>query len=213
MRDAQPPALLQAWQQQGHHIPGNFWGQVSNLRTSAQSPAAGTVLARPPSRFSGISSSRGFQMYNVPVWQQLNSIQPDHVIYAIMGVNIAVFGLWQMFPRSEIMFKNFVCSRYHLGRGYVHTMLTSSISQQTLGHLFSNMFTFYFFGTSLLHAIGTVRVRICLPITAPSCSASHLLISHLLLLLHRCIASLSSAHYSCDDVIDEAQVARNLDMT
>lgn len=43
--------------------------------------------------------------------------------------------------------------------GYYHTLLTSAVSHYSMGHIFSNMFTFYFFGSNLCQVIGSVRVR------------------------------------------------------
>ena len=125
---------------------------------AARLPSVSALFARPPFGFSS-GVSRGFKMQNLSMWQRLNSLQPDHVVYAIIGLNIAIFGLWQTAPCRGFMYTHFTTSFTHLKMGYLHTLLTSSVSQQTVGHLFSNMFTFYFFGTSLLSVIGTVRVR------------------------------------------------------
>ena len=43
--------------------------------------------------------------------------------------------------------------------GYYHTLLTSAVSHYSMGHIFSNMFTFYFFGSNLCQIIGGARVR------------------------------------------------------
>jgi Rhomboid family len=87
------------------------------------------------------------------------SWQPEQVIYAIMGANVVVFAMWQVGCFQKVMWSHFCTSFMHLRLGYIHTLLTSSISQQSMPHLFTNMFTFYFFGTSLIQVIGTVRVR------------------------------------------------------
>ena len=68
------------------------------------------------------------------------------------------------FPSQEVV-STHACARCaasygHVSHGYFHTLLTSAFSHHSMGHIFSNMFTFYFFGSSLAQIIGSARVRI-----------------------------------------------------
>ena len=54
-----------------------------------------------------------------------------------------------------------VVSEGALRQGRLHTLVTSCFSHQSGGHLFANMFTFYFFGRSLANIVGGQKVWIC----------------------------------------------------
>ena len=88
----------------------------------------------------------------------MGPMRGETIVYGIMGANLATFAAWQVGCMQNFMHSHFCVSYTHLRMGYVHTLLTSSISQQTMPHLFTNMFTFYFFGTSLVNYLGPYRV-------------------------------------------------------
>ena len=54
-----------------------------------------------------------------------------------------------------------VVSEGALRQGRLHTLVTSCFSHQSGGHLFANMFTFYFFGRSLANIVGGQKVWTC----------------------------------------------------
>lgn len=160
-QDAKAPTVLRKWQQQLQPASDSVWHQVAKMRTRTRPSAAKTRQAKLPYGYVSGSTTLGFEVRQGSAWRPQQSMQPDRVIAAIMAVNLAVFELWQLFPRSDFLNHHFICSSDHLRKGYVHTLLTSSFSHQWLSHLFSSMLFFYSFGTSLAHAIGTVRVRFC----------------------------------------------------
>ena len=53
-----------------------------------------------------------------------------------------------------------VVSENALRQGRYHTLITSCFSHQAGGHLFSNMFTLYFFGQNLANVVGGTRVSL-----------------------------------------------------
>ncbi|GAV53259.1 hypothetical protein ZYGR_0AI05430 [Zygosaccharomyces rouxii] len=77
---------------------------------------------------------------------------PSHMVYGILGLNLAVFGLWQ-FPRYwrflqryMLLEKNYVYSKWSL--------VGSAFSHQEFWHLGMNMLALWSFGTSLSYMIG-----------------------------------------------------------
>jgi hypothetical protein len=106
--------------------------------------------------FQSSSRLQHFQMQNVG---SLDLMPPEYIVYGILGLNLGVFALWQVEGLKTLMRLHFSTSYNHLRLGYLHTLLTSGVSHQNLSHLFSNMFTFYFFGTSLAYSLGGTKVR------------------------------------------------------
>jgi membrane associated rhomboid family serine protease len=84
---------------------------------------------------------------------------PEYLVYGILGVNILVYRAWQDPSMSDFLNTHFVSSMAHLQHGFVHTLLTNSVSHQEVNHLIPNMLVFYFFGKSLVHVLGSVKVR------------------------------------------------------
>eukprot|EP00892_Ulva_mutabilis_P003813 jgi/Ulvmu1/1803/UM119_0021.1 len=109
-----------------------FWGSTGGQR----------------GRASSISWSR----------RSFSSMPPDTVVYSIMLVNFGVFMTWQGDSLKRFMSTHFTTSYSHIKAGYLHTLLTHAVSHAQPMHLFSNMFTFYFFGSSLGGIIGSGRL-------------------------------------------------------
>lgn len=160
----------------------SWWSDAAAARRTLSGWRRALVLAKPrPDPANGASSplalARAF--FRAPPnfftersgigmpSMRLSSWQPETVVYAIMGVNFVVFGMWQIRCMQGIMNAHFVTSYQHMRHGYLHTLLTTSVSQQGLSHLFTNMFTFYFFGTNLVQVLGSIRVRTFTPSTHP----------------------------------------------
>ena len=64
--------------------------------------------------------------------------------------------MWQT-QDSNWMKRNFAISWPNINRGRYWTLITSSFSHQEIFHLFSNMFTLYFLGSTVLQLIGPVQ--------------------------------------------------------
>jgi hypothetical protein len=107
-------------------------------------------------------SSGAHQQQHLP--GGLGGMPPEYLVFGIVGINALVYMGWQNPNLWGFLNTHFVSSMTHLRRGYLHTLLTSSASHQNFGHLFSNMFTLYFFGQSLVHVLGPVRVRASAPL-------------------------------------------------
>lgn len=77
---------------------------------------------------------------------------PTHLPYAIIGINLAVFGLWQtprfwgLLQRYALLQKDHIYSKWSL--------LGSAFSHQEFWHLGMNMICLYSFGTSLAMMLG-----------------------------------------------------------
>lgn len=80
---------------------------------------------------------------------------PSHLVYGILGLNLAVFGLWQI-PRN---YK--ILSRYALLEKDVlyskWSIIGSAFSHQEFWHLGMNMLALYSFGTSVATMIGSAN--------------------------------------------------------
>ncbi|KAK8957463.1 hypothetical protein KSP39_PZI000559 [Platanthera zijinensis] len=77
----------------------------------------------------------------------------DEAVLGLVGVNIAVYFLWQ-FVDLSFMSRHFVISLENVKSGNLHTMLTSAFSHSELDHLVINMIGLYFFGTSISRLFG-----------------------------------------------------------
>lgn len=102
---------------------------------------------------------------NSSVFDFLDRIPTNTVFWGIIGINGAVFLLWQAAsgrarlekdPSALVwMYQNFTNSITNLRNGRFWTIITSTFSHQDVGHIFFNMFTFYFMGRHLLNSIGS----------------------------------------------------------
>eukprot|EP01127_Copromyxa_protea_P013081 TRINITY_DN3479_c0_g1_i1.p1 TRINITY_DN3479_c0_g1~~TRINITY_DN3479_c0_g1_i1.p1 ORF type:complete len:286 (-),score=26.15 TRINITY_DN3479_c0_g1_i1:56-913(-) len=84
-----------------------------------------------------------------------------NVLYIIIGLNVIVFLLWQVFGSQKegaiIMRDNFISSINHIKRHRYWTILTSTFSHQSPSHLIFNMMGLYFLGQNLYYTIGATR--------------------------------------------------------
>lgn len=82
----------------------------------------------------------------------------DNIIFIIIAINSLIYLYWQQMSsikRLKWMQNHFMISSYGLFyQGYIHTLLTSTFSHNSLSHLVMNMFTLYFFGSQALLALG-----------------------------------------------------------
>lgn len=130
-----------------HHTA---WGRQWSLHSKG-TPGAHVHFwtGGPAARRWSISSTR----------RSVSTMPPENIVYSIMFVNFGVFMAWQQPSLRQFMAHHFITSYSHLRAGYVHTLLTHAVSHKDTMHIFSNMFTFYFFGSSLGGVIGSARVR------------------------------------------------------
>ncbi|KAI7875195.1 rhomboid-domain-containing protein [Lichtheimia hyalospora FSU 10163] len=130
------------------------------------------VLIRPHyyNQPSKSSLSKALQQQRNPIRQfqrRLDNANPNTVLYALLGVNGAVFLAWQYAINSyktfgdgrwlNFMAANFMNSTEAFKHGRFHTLLTSAISHRDLGHLGLNMLVLYSMGQAAIEALGASR--------------------------------------------------------
>lgn len=97
----------------------------------------------------------------------INNMDPNKVLWTVIGTNVGVYFLWQFAINSykqfgdeswlDFMVKNFMSSPAHLEHGRIHTLLTSAFSHKTLDHLGLNMLVLYSIGQGVIEAVGASR--------------------------------------------------------
>ncbi|GMM31945.1 rhomboid protease [Martiniozyma asiatica (nom. inval.)] len=82
----------------------------------------------------------------------------DQLLYTIIGLNLVVFGLWQVRFRNaklyQILEKYFILDRSALTRQTNWSMLGSTFSHQEPLHIFFNMLCLYSFSGSMISVMG-----------------------------------------------------------
>ncbi|KAI8074408.1 hypothetical protein BC940DRAFT_324391 [Gongronella butleri] len=89
------------------------------------------------------------------------------VLWAVIGVNVGVYGLWQYGINNykqfgdagclQFMLRHFMNSPDAWENGRWHTLLSSAFSHKDLDHLGLNMLVLYSIGQGVLQAIGNTR--------------------------------------------------------
>lgn len=102
--------------------------------------------------------------------RKLNSIDPNKVLWSVIGTNVGVFLMWQYAINSykqfgdshwlNIMGKHFISSPEAVSNGRYHTLLTSAFSHKSLEHIGLNMLVLYSIGQGVIAAIGASRFLI-----------------------------------------------------
>ncbi|KAF0685156.1 Aste57867_22927 [Aphanomyces stellatus] len=92
--------------------------------------------------------------------RRLESVNPDHVVFGLIGVNGLVWFMWQSadtYQRKKFMMENFMTSPMHLLSGRVHTLVTAAFSHMSPTHLGVNMLGLMFFGREVCAVLGPKR--------------------------------------------------------
>jgi membrane associated rhomboid family serine protease len=90
------------------------------------------------------------------------TLQPETVVWGIIGGNILVYGVWVWASdsrrRVSWMVDNFTVSAAGLLQEYrLHTLFTAMFSHKDFGHLLMNVVTLYFFGMEAAVILGARR--------------------------------------------------------
>lgn len=87
------------------------------------------------------------------------SANPDRTLFGLIGLNIAVFVLWQSVPPDALpaLADHLTVSWDTLRAGRVWTLLTSAISHHDATHLLFNMIALWVFGQPVLRVLGERR--------------------------------------------------------
>eukprot|EP00696_Hemimastix_kukwesjijk_P002679 gnl/Hemi2/13292_TR4560_c0_g1_i1.p1 gnl/Hemi2/13292_TR4560_c0_g1~~gnl/Hemi2/13292_TR4560_c0_g1_i1.p1 ORF type:complete len:328 (-),score=51.16 gnl/Hemi2/13292_TR4560_c0_g1_i1:99-1082(-) len=142
----------------------------SSLRFPASTSLPLSPLSSPSSPFSffrlGFASSpnnRQLQKYINNAQNELRrvmprfyyEIQPEYrIIGWIIFANLVVFAMWQSMQDQGFMYRHFTASERNLRSGRIWTLITSAFSHRDARHLIFNMITLFFFGRSLIIALG-----------------------------------------------------------
>ncbi|XP_057868785.1 RHOMBOID-like protein 12, mitochondrial isoform X1 [Cryptomeria japonica] len=124
-----------------HVFRGTFLQQVSAFSNIRRFIAERIVNIKRSSVFRRYSGGSSFS-------------SSEGVIYSIVAGNVVVFLLWNSADR-RFMYKNFQISVDNFLNGRVHTLITHAFSHKDFYHLFSNMFGFYFFGSTIARTFGS----------------------------------------------------------
>lgn len=99
--------------------------------------------------------------------RKINNLDPNKVLWTVIGTNVGVFLLWQFAISTykqfrddswlEFMVKNFMSSEDNMDHGRIHTLLTSCFSHKSIEHLGLNMLVLYSMGQGVIEAIGASR--------------------------------------------------------
>ncbi|KAI9151102.1 hypothetical protein H9P43_009717 [Blastocladiella emersonii ATCC 22665] len=112
-----------------------------------------------------LPARRGYRVYNPQRFARRSIIDeyPDAPVYAILGINGAVFALWQYAREDLRQFRNpgwmrFMDSHFLLNWANATarpwTVVTSNFSHADFGHLLVNMFVLHSFGTTVCQTLG-----------------------------------------------------------
>ncbi|KAK9818662.1 hypothetical protein WJX74_010654 [Apatococcus lobatus] len=107
------------------------------------------TTAFPPSFWR--ANSRSYYSYGNYGYQRPSS--PQNAIYGLIAANVAGFLYWRVDPR--FMARHATVSYSSLADGRIWTLVTAAFSHQDGWHLAANMFTFYFFASTIPHLYGS----------------------------------------------------------
>ncbi len=130
--------------------------------------------------------STGFDNDDSGVRQRENPMDRRSIaVPVIIAINVVVFLAWQaarVDPSLEqVMAANFLVSTTHLLHGYWWTLITSAFSHIEFWHIALNMFVLWSFGT-ILEKLWGIRVFVVFyMVAAVVASASHCLVSSLVM--------------------------------
>lgn len=132
-------------------------------RISWARPALG--LRRYASFYGGGGSKRGQD----PVGDMLsrfNQLDPMHLVFGLIGLNVAIFAGWQYASSSYQRFgdpsaflamgRHFTASLVNLKEGRVWSLITSCFSHSTTSHILMNMLSLYFCAPVVIGVVGNV---------------------------------------------------------
>ncbi|GAB1518805.1 hypothetical protein RhiTH_001870 [Rhizoctonia solani] len=118
-------------------------------------------VVRPPRSPFGGGDGNGFLGQ---LKRRIDRMNPDHIFYAILGVNGLVFLMWgwaqenlQKFRDPEplrFMFKHFTTSWNNVLEGRIWTLLTACFSHEMTGHLLVNGMSFWFMAPPVMQILG-----------------------------------------------------------
>ena len=103
------------------------------------------------------------------------------VVFVVLAINVAVFGMWLWFGQSPFMTENFLVSYDALAAGRWWTLIASEFSHILFLHFFLNMYVLTTFGQIVELIVGWWRFLVFYLIAAVAASVAHAGVSAFLL--------------------------------
>lgn len=127
----------------------NRFQQYQQQRSGGNSLGSMNILGL--SLMAGIYFGSPYLFEHVPPFTYFKT-HPKNLVYALLGINVAVFGLWQL-PKCWRFLQKYML----LQKDYVTSKISiigSAFSHQEFWHLGMNMLALWSFGTSLATMLG-----------------------------------------------------------
>ncbi|KAK4056640.1 hypothetical protein OIO90_002192 [Microbotryomycetes sp. JL221] len=115
---------------------------------------------------SGSTGRSGGNRRRGRVFESINRLSPNLILYTIMGLNVIVFLLWSYAKSVYVQFRDsswlrfmtnhFTCSMRNLEQGRIWTLLTSCFSHAETSHIFVNLLSLYFVAQPVMMVLGNV---------------------------------------------------------
>lgn len=129
------------WHRYNRHYKRNDWNRL-------KLPLLFTVL------FCATTTLTIPYVMNVKPFSYLKR-NPQAIVYGIIAINCAVFGMWRLPQFSRFLMRYGLLSKDGMYSAW--SMLGSAFSHQSFLHLFVNMFVLHSFGTSICAMIGAAN--------------------------------------------------------
>ncbi|EJS43683.1 pcp1p [Saccharomyces arboricola H-6] len=127
----------------------NRFQQYQQQRSSDNSLGSMTILGL--SLMVGIYFVSPYLFEYVPPFTYFKA-HPKNLVYALLGINVAVFGLWQLPKCWRFLQKYMLLQKDHISSKF--SIIGSAFSHQEFWHLGMNMLALWSFGTSLSVTLG-----------------------------------------------------------
>ncbi|KAJ9068831.1 hypothetical protein DSO57_1024704 [Entomophthora muscae] len=136
-------------------------------RSAGISKSPGAVQCFSSWRGRPYNSQSSFRRKYNALGSKVDNIDPNTLVYGIIGANLAVFGCIQFAMVERDPFKlqkvrrfihdNLAFSNLNLKMGRVWTIVTAGFTHENFWHLLFNSMTIYFFGPTLAASLGNRR--------------------------------------------------------
>ncbi|CAI4062400.1 rhomboid protease PCP1 SKDI_07G3500 [Saccharomyces kudriavzevii IFO 1802] len=127
----------------------NRFQQYQQQRSSGNSLGSMTFLGL--SLMAGVYFVSPYLFEHVPPFTYFKT-HPKNLVYALLGINVAVFGLWQLPKCWKFLQKYMLLQKDHITSKF--SIIGSAFSHQEFWHLGMNMLALWSFGVSLSTMLG-----------------------------------------------------------
>lgn len=130
----------------------NRFQQYQQQRSGGNPLGSMTILGL--SLMAGIYFGSPYLFEHVPPFTYFKT-HPKNLVYALLGINVAVFGLWQLPKCWRFLQKYMLLQKDHVTSKI--SIIGSAFSHQEFWHLGMNMLALWSFGTSLGNNVGSIQ--------------------------------------------------------